>query len=115
GGAAGETLAYGLGTADEDPIQPQLQPGWDSTGQNYFFYNGHMNGIGLGATNAFLLRQQAGREPARSDVIKQPQVYPKPGYYPHRYTVRYDAGRKVNVFALEDFQQATQVLAQSRR
>src|SRR5947209_18320396 len=69
-----DSVATGVGVAYQDPSQPQAQPGWDSTGQNYFFYNGHMADIGLGATNTFLLRQEAGQAPARSDTIKQPQT-----------------------------------------
>lgn len=115
GGLAGETLAPGIGTAYEDPIQPPLQPGWDTIGQNYFFYKGHMNGIGLGATNDFLAKQEQGQEPALSAVIKQPQTYPKSGYYPHKYTVSYDPSRQVHVFALQDFQQAANVLVQRVR
>jgi hypothetical protein len=112
GGLAGETLAPGIGTAYEDPIQPQLQPGWNTIAQNYFFYKGHMNGIGLGATNDFLLKQEQGKEPTLGEDIKQPQVYPKPGYYPHHWEVRYDRARQVHIFALQDFQQATNVLVQ---
>jgi hypothetical protein len=114
GGAAGETIAPGIGVAYEDPSAPQLQPGWDTWAQNYFYYNGHMNGIGLGATNAFLRRQQEGQEGDISAPIKQPQVYPKPGYYPHRHSLKYDSQRKVHIFVLEDFRQATQVVVQSR-
>ena len=115
GGLAGETLAPGIGTAYEDPSQPQLQPGWDTIAQNYFFYKGHMNGIGLGATNDFLVKQEQGKEPALSEVIKQPQVYPKSGYYPHKWSCSYDPSRQVHVFALQDFQQATNVLVQRVR
>ena len=71
-----------------------------------------MNGIGLGATNDFLAKQEQGKEPALSEVIKQPQVYPKPGYYPHKWSCSYDPSRQVHVFALQDFQQATNVLVQ---
>jgi hypothetical protein len=109
-----DAVAPGIGVAYQDPSQPQAQPGWDSTGQNYFFYNGHMADIGLGATNSFLLRQEAGREPARSDTIKQPQVYPRPGYYPHRYTVSWDAAHQVHLFVVDQFQQATNVHARRR-
>jgi hypothetical protein len=107
--AGSDAVAPGIGAAWQDPIQPQNQAGWDSTGQNYFFYKGHMNDIGLGATNTFLLRQQEGKEPTRSDVIKQPEVYPLPGYYPHRYSVSYDSSRKVHRFVLEDFRKAARV------
>jgi len=97
-------FAPGIGVAYQDPATPQAQPGWDTVGQNYFFYNGHMSGISLGATNAYLLRLEAGQDTARGDVIKQPQVYPKPGFYPNRYMVAYDDTRKMYIFELSDFQ-----------
>jgi hypothetical protein len=100
-----EDVAPGIGVAYQDPAQPQNQPGWDSIGQNYFFYGGHMNAYALGATNTYMQRLQAGTDIARGDVIKQPQVYPIPGaYYPHRYTVSYDEAARVFRFELTDFQ-----------
>jgi hypothetical protein len=98
---AGVASAPGIGIAYEDPSQPQLQPGWNTTGQNYFFYNSHMNGIGLGATTDFLLSRAT-----RTDVIKQPQVHPLAGVYPQSHTVRYDPDRRVHVFSVEDFRPA---------
>ncbi len=98
---AGIATAPGIGIAYEDPAQPQLQPNWNTTGQNYFFYNGHMNGIGLAATTDFLLSHAT-----RTDVIKQPQVHPLAGYYPHRQTVLYDPERRVHVFLVDDFRPA---------
>ena len=96
-------VAPGIGVAVQDPAQPQAQPGWDSIGQNYFFYNGHMNAIALGATKAYLLRLHAETDIARGGFIKQPQVYPKSGYYPHIFTVHFDNIRQVFVFELTDF------------
>ncbi len=109
---AGIYVAPGIGIAYEDVVlpQPQLEHGWNTIGQNYFFYRGHMNGIGLGATDDYLLKQQKGQAPAVPAAvynIKQPQVYPKAGYYPHHYDVRYDAARKVHIFVLSDFRPAT--------
>ncbi len=95
-------VAPGIGAAFQDPAQPQAQPGWDSYGQNYFFYEGHMNGVALGATNAYLQRLSAGTDIARGDVIKQPTVYPKRGLYANRYTVHYDKVRRVFIFELSD-------------
>ena len=97
-------VAPGIGVAYQDPATPQAQPGWDSYGQNYFFYNGHMNAIALGATTAYLLRQEANTDIARGDIIKQPAVFPKRGFYPQRYTVHFDATRRIHVFELSDFQ-----------
>ena len=105
-----DDVAGGIGQGVQDPAQPQNQPGWDSTGQNYFFYGGHMNAIALGATHAYLRRQERGTQGTGSDVIKQPQVHPKPGFYPHRYTVRYDQKSKAHFFVMEDFRPATNVV-----
>ena len=113
---AGIHIAPGIGIAYEDVVlpQPQLEPGWNTIGQNYFFYNAHMNAIGLGATDDYLLKQQKGQAPAVPPavyIIKQPQLYPRAGYYPHRYDVRYDAARKVHIFVLSDFRPATRFVA----
>lgn len=99
------TLAPGIGQGFEYPAAPQLQPGWNTIATNYFFYNGHMNGIGMGATYDFLESRQSA-----SLAIAQPQVYPRPGYYPTRNSVRYDAQRGVHVFVLSDFVQAQRTL-----
>jgi hypothetical protein len=108
-------LDVALGIEYQDPAQPAAQVGWNSTGQDYYFYLGHMNDIDVGATKDFLFRQEAGQQAAATGIIKQPQVYPKPGYYPNRYTVKYDASRSVIIFTLEDFQKAANVLVQRVR
>ena len=105
-----DDVAGGIGRAVQDPGQPQAKAGWDTTGQNYFYYGGHMNAIALGATNHFMLLQEQGAAGTRTDVIKQPQVYPRPGYYPHRYTMSYDPVQRAHIFEMEDFQKATNVL-----
>lgn len=102
-----DDVAGGIGVTVQDPVQLQGQLGWDSIGQNYFFYGGHMNALSLGATHAYLLRQQAGRQGMGSDTIKQPRRYPKPGYYPYRYSVRYDVASRSHFFMFEDFRPAT--------
>jgi hypothetical protein len=94
-------IVPGVGAGWDDPDEPPAKPGWNSTGYNYLFYNGHMNGVSHGATNGFLASKQT-----RSGVIKQPQVYPEPGLYPHRHTVRWDDTRKVWIFSWEDWRPA---------
>jgi hypothetical protein len=96
-----------LGSNYDDPSVPVGYPEKATLGQNVFFHSGHMNGMHLGETVEFL----AGKG-TRGGVIKQPQVYPKPGYYPHRWSVRFDTERNTHVFVLEDFRPATQVLPQ---
>ncbi len=110
--AGDDAIAPGIGLAYEDTKlpQPQLLPGWNSIGQNYFFYKGHMNGVGLAATNDYLEKQEVGKAPIVPEavhIMKQPLLYPKPGYYPHRYDVTYDAARKVHIISLSDFRLAT--------
>lgn len=95
-------IAPGIGVAVQDPAQPQNQPGWDSVGQNYFFYEGRMNAVALGATNTYLQRIAAGTDIAMGGFIKQPATYPKRGLYAHRYTVHYDKARRVFIFELSD-------------
>lgn len=95
---AGDTIASGIGEAYEYPEAPQLQPGWDTTAQNYFFYRGHLNGIGMGATYDFLKRKATATLPC-----SQPRLYPRPGYYPTKNVTTYNADRKVYVFKLTDF------------
>jgi hypothetical protein len=88
----------GLGASYDDPAQPQRKPNWNSTGQNYFYYNGHMNGYGLGATIPFLQSKQT-----RTDTIKQPELYPKPGYYAYRHTVSFNASTNLYTVEISDF------------
>lgn len=98
-------IAPGIGIAYEYPAAPQLQPGWNTIATNYFFYNGHMNGIGMGATYDFL-RSRA----SASLDIAQPQVYPRAGWYPTRNSVTYDPVKRVHVFKLDNFVRAQNVL-----
>ncbi|BCM94226.1 hypothetical protein IAD21_06129 [Abditibacteriota bacterium] len=110
--AGDDAIAPGIGLAYEDVVlpQPQLVPGWNSIGQNYFFYKGHMNGVGLAATNDYLLKQEkksAPPVPPAVNIMKQPALYPKAGYYPHRYDVTYDPSRKVHIISLSDFRLVT--------
>jgi hypothetical protein len=102
---AGTTIASGIGQAFEYPTAPQLQPGWNTTAQNFFFYNGHLNAIGMGATYAFLDTHQTNILP-----ITQPKLYPKVGWYPTQNVTRYDAGIKCFIFELTNWIQATNAL-----
>ncbi len=88
----------GLGAEYDDPAQPQRKPNWNTTGQNYFYYEGHMNGYGLGATIPFLQSKAT-----RTDAIKQPQLYPKPGYYAYKHSVSYDSSTNLYTVELTDF------------
>ncbi len=109
-----DAIAPAIGLAYENPaVQPHLKTGWDTVGQAYFFYEGHLNAIGLAIANRFMERQTAGQAPAIPAIVKQlnqPMVYPRAGYYPHRYDVIYDPARKSHIAVLEDFRPAVNVL-----
>jgi hypothetical protein len=102
---AGDTIAPGIGEAYEYPEAPQLFPGWNTTAQNYFFYKGHLNGIGMGATYEFLASKQTAVLP-----VTQPKLYPRPGYYPTKNITRWNEANKSHVFALADFVRAARWL-----
>lgn len=94
-----------LGSNYDDPSVPVGYPAKATLGQNVFFSNGHMNAMHVGESVEFL----AGKL-TRSGVIKQPQVFPKPGLYPNQWSVHFDAQRQTHVFMLTNFQRAQQTL-----
>ena len=100
-----EDIAGGIGQAYQDPTEPQAKANWYGIGYNYFYIAGHMNAVAAGATSTWLNDRQAGGTLTRS--LKQPLVYPRPGYYPRTFTAYYDTTKKVWVFALRDFIAAT--------
>jgi hypothetical protein len=95
----------GVGNGFEDPSFPHMVPHWYGISYNYFFYDGHLNGIGSGMTNDFLAAKQS-----QSMTLVQPAVYPKAGLYPHRLTVRPDAALGGHLIILSDFQPAAQTI-----
>lgn len=100
--AAGTIIAPGIGVAYEYPTAPQLQPGWNTTALNYFVYNGHVNGIGSGGTYDFLKNKRT-----ETLSISQPKIYPKPGWYPTKQVVRFNAPTNTYFISLTDFVQAS--------
>jgi len=67
-----------------------------------------MNGMVVGTNLDKAFDSPAGkylRDPNQLEtgVIPQPAIYPRTGWYPGRWTIRYDASRKVNVFEMTDF------------
>ncbi|HVK01927.1 MAG TPA: hypothetical protein VM490_00485 [Armatimonadaceae bacterium] len=94
-----------LGSNYDDPTIPAGYPEKATLGQNIFYHSGHMNGMHVGESVEFLATRAT-----RTGVIKQPQVYPKGGYYPHRWTVYFDTTRKTHVFLLSDFRAATRTI-----
>ena len=99
-------IVAGVGVSVDDPTQPSNRPPLTTLGQNFFFFDGHLNAYALGPTIDFLRSKQALKE-----AIKQPPVYPREGYYPYAWSVRYDAVRNVHVIELTDFRLAEKVVA----
>jgi hypothetical protein len=88
----------GVGQALDDPAEPPAQLGWNSTGYNYLFYNGHMNAISHGATHDWMNSRQS-----RGGPIKQPQIYPVAGYYPFAHDFRWNEQRRTWQFVWSDW------------
>lgn len=102
GGASNAfAVAPGIGLGYEERDSVQLHPGWKATAQNWFVYNGHLNGIGMGQVYEFLAAKKS-----ETLNIKQPKVYPKPGWYPTKQTTRWIESKKVYSITLTDFVQA---------
>lgn len=97
-------IVSGVGVSYDDPKEPANRPPLTTIGQNYFFLQGHMNAIALGPTLPFLKSKAT-----LDQAIKQPQIYPREGYYPRRWKVRFDTNRQVHIIELTDFKKATRV------
>lgn len=100
----------GVGQALDDPAEPPALPGWNSTGYNYLFYNGHMNAISHGATHDWMTSKQS-----RGGPIKQPQVYPVPGYYPFAHDFRWNEQRRTWQFVWKDWRAVSAAQARGVR
>ena len=79
-----------------DPATPELHGQPFTQTFIYGFYDGKMNFVEPMITRAFLETK-----PDFTAPIKLPRAYPKPGYYPTRYSIRYDPIRKEYTVALE--------------
>lgn len=103
-----DTVVPGVGVSYDDPINPAGQPARITIGQNFLYYNGHMNGMVVGTNRDVAFDSPPGhylRDPNQLEtrVIPQPAIYPRPGWYPGRWTIRYDTAKKVNIFEMTDF------------
>jgi len=98
-------IVPGVGTNYDDPTKPAGLPPLSTLGQNYFYFNGHMNAIVLGPTIDFLASKETFAE-----AIKQPQIFPVAGVYPHVWITRWNPVKQVHILAVEDFEAAGQVL-----
>lgn len=99
-------IVPGVGNGFEDPSLPHMNPHWYGATYNFFYYDGHLNGVGTGATADFLETTQA-----QTLAIAQPSIYPKAGLYPRRVKVTYNAARKSHFIGLDNLQAAVSVLA----
>ena len=95
----------GVGNGFEDPQFPHMLPHWYGLTYNLFYYNGHLNGIGSGATDDFLATTQS-----QSMPILQPSIYPKPGLYPHKLSIVHDDALRSHLIVMSDFQTGTPTL-----
>lgn len=95
----------GVGNGFEDPSFPHMNPHWFGLTYNYFYYDGHMNGMGIGVTIDFLATNES-----QSMTIAQPALYPKAGVYPNLLTARHDATLQAYLIVLSDLRAATQTI-----
>ena len=95
----------GVGNGFEDPTLPHMNPHWYGLTYNYFYFGGHLNGVGTGATTDFIKTTQQ-----QSFNLAQPQVYPKAGQYPTKVSSVANTARKSRFFIFSDFRAATQVV-----
>jgi len=102
-----DTFVPGLGVSYDDPTKPVGQPARITIGQNFLFYNGHLNAMAVGEDVSLLKSHQS-----ESDVVDQPLVYPRAGYYPTKWHVRYDALTNTHVLSLTDFIKAQKYVTQ---
>ncbi|MDX1934978.1 MAG: hypothetical protein SFU56_20460 [Capsulimonadales bacterium] len=101
-----DTVVPGVGVSYDIPNKPVGQPARITIGQNFLYYNAHMNGMVVGTNVRKAFDSPTGLvEPDQfeTDLIPQPAVYPKPGWYPRRWIIRNDTARNVNVFEMTDF------------
>ena len=81
-----------------DTADPTYAPGGEfSEVLIYGFYDGRMGFVEPMLTEAFVESRASVDEP-----IAVPEAYPAPGYYPTRYTARYDAERDEYTVTLTD-------------
>ncbi len=79
-----------------DPTAPEFNGNPFEHGFAYGFYDGQLVFLEPRVTRAFLESR-----PDVTQELKLPQSYARPGYYPTRYRVRYDAAAREHSIALE--------------
>ena len=80
-----------------DPTDRNVSPGHFKHTLIYGFYGSRMVLFEPMVTRAFLNAKQTFSGP-----MKQPTTYPKPGWYPTRWSVSHDAGAKRHAVTLDN-------------
>lgn len=84
-----------------DPTSPEFTGEGFSRTFIYGFWDGHMTFLEPMIAKAFIENVKTLDGKSVSFAIPQPPAFEKSGYYPTRYSVRYDAGAKTYTIALE--------------
>ncbi len=93
---SGQTVVPAMGQHWFDPTDPNNTPGNFSYTFIYGYHQGSMVFLEPMVTRAMLLS----RNEVSTD-IKQPKSYPKPGYYPTHYSIRFDEAARAYVVTLD--------------
>lgn len=96
----------GGGVVYDDPNAPAGQPPQSIQGQQFLYYEGHMNGILIGPS-----LEQLTSNISLTRSIPQPPFYPRDGYYPTTWGIRYDATRDLHILEFSNFVRASQFVA----
>lgn len=92
-----------------DLSSPEFTPAGFSGTFIYGFWNGQMNFLEPMITTAFVEGVKTLPGQAATFEIPQARVFPKAGYYPTRYSVRYDATAQAYDLALEGLVKRTAI------
>lgn len=95
-----DTAVPDMGGHAIDPTGPELQGKEFTSTFIYGYYNGRMNFIEPMITQSFI-QSVATMPEGFTAEIKQPASFTKRGYYPTRYSIRFDAVRREYTVALE--------------
>ncbi len=98
-------IVPGIGTLYDDPNVPVGLAPATSLGENIFYFGGHLNAISIGPT----ITQLASKATVTGE-IKQPEFYPKDGFYPTQWRVFFDGVRGTHVVQMTNFVRARKFL-----
>lgn len=97
---SGRTVVPGMGQHWSDPTDSNVSPGNFKHTLIYGFFGGKMIFFEPMVTQAFLNTRESFSGP-----MKQPASYPKPGRYPTRWGVEYDAGARLYTVSFDNLVQ----------